>query len=210
MNRFSILFAGIFATFAAAWLGFVAIPYFQIGHLKPVLNEDTNTSFPPVPPGLASEGHRVYAQSGCVYCHTQQVRGASQGADLERGWGTRRTVARDYIYEKPAFLGTMRTGPDLANIGARQRGDAGARWHHLHLYNPSATSPGSIMPSFRYLYTVQKIEGHGSPDALQFDAAHAPKIPDDYEIVPTSDAKALVAYLLYLDHSYALPEAPKE
>jgi cytochrome c oxidase cbb3-type subunit II len=31
-----------------------------------------------------------------------------------------------------------------------------------------------------------------------------------YEVVPTEDAKALVAYLLSLKRDYPLPEAPEE
>jgi hypothetical protein len=36
------------------------------------------------------------------------------GADLARGWGRRRTVARDYLRDQPVMLGTVRFGPDLA------------------------------------------------------------------------------------------------
>ena len=39
--------------------------------------------------------------------------------DIERKWGNRRSAPRDYIFERPVFLGKMRMGQDLANIGAR-------------------------------------------------------------------------------------------
>ena len=64
-------------------------------------------------------GERVYAANGCVYCHSQQVRADYIADDIERKWGNRRSAPRDYIFERPVFLGKMRMGQDLANIGAR-------------------------------------------------------------------------------------------
>lgn len=205
MNRAASLFLGIFLTFTFAWIGLVLVPYFQFGRVTDLVSEDTGQTLPPPFSGLAQRGHEVYAAQGCVYCHSQQVRGETQGYDLARGWGARRTVARDYIGDRPHFLGTMRTGPDLSNIGRRQ---SSAEWHHKHLYHPQTVSPGSIMPAFRYLYILRKIAGEPSADALHLDGADAP--PPGWEIVPTPDAKALVAYLLSLDRSYALPEAPTD
>jgi cytochrome c oxidase cbb3-type subunit 2 len=63
------------------------------------------------------------------------------------------------------------------------------------------------MPSFRYLFREQRILGQISADALKLNGLGAP--PDGYEIVPTGDGKAIVAYLLSLKRNYALPEAPK-
>tara|TARA_Y100001978_G_C23696383_1_gene437813 strand:+ start:1212 stop:2447 length:1236 start_codon:yes stop_codon:yes gene_type:complete len=40
-----------------------------------------------------------------------------------RGWGKRRSVARDYIFTERPMLGKTRVGPDLANIGSRQSED---------------------------------------------------------------------------------------
>jgi cytochrome c oxidase cbb3-type subunit 2 len=113
-------------------------------------------------------------------------------------------VARDYMRENPAFLGTMRTGPDLTNIGARQPSEM---WHHQHLYQPGTVSPGSIMPSYKYLYRTQKIEGQRSAEAIDLLPPETP--PDGYEVVPTYEAEALVAYLLSLNRNYPLPEAPE-
>lgn len=205
MNRIPLLFIGVFATFLSSWLGLVMAPHFQFGGLKEHLNEDDNTYLPPPRTGLAERGARVYAANGCVYCHSQQVRPQHQGSDIARGWGARRTVARDYINDRPHFMGTMRTGPDLSNIGQRQKDEA---WHHRHLYDARNTSKGSIMPPFRYLYKTQRIVGAPTPDALQLEGKQAP--PQGFEIVPSDDARALVAYLMSLDRSYALPEAPVE
>jgi cytochrome c oxidase cbb3-type subunit 2 len=205
MNRGLTLFAGVFLTFAFAWAGLVLVPYLQFGRVADLVSEDNGQTVPPPLSGLAQRGHEVYAAQGCVYCHSQQVRGETQGSDLARGWGARRTVARDYLRERPHFLGTMRTGPDLSNVGRRQ---PSAEWHHKHLYHPQAVSPGSAMPPFRFLYQLRKVAGEPSPDALKLDPADAP--PPGWEVVPTPDARALVAYLLSLDRSYALPEAPTD
>ena len=206
MNRFPLLFLGLMFTFFTAWVGLVIAPLKQYGGLQPVTDPDNPSStLPPPYSALAQRGREVYAANGCLYCHSQQVRPKDQGSDLDRGWGRRPTVARDYIYDRPVFLGTMRTGPDLINIGMRQ---PSAKWHHLHLYAPRAMSPGSIMPNFRHLYILQKIAGKGSPDALEFPPGKGPVIKPGYEIVPSEDARALVAYLLSMNHGYSLDEAP--
>jgi len=204
MNRMPVIVVGVFLTFLSSWIGLVAYPYFALGRFTPFTAEDTGDINPPPLSGLAVMGQRAYASSGCVYCHSQQVRQVGYGSDLERGWGSRPTVARDYMRQNPVFLGTMRTGPDLANIGARQ---PSSMWHHQHLYQPTVVSPGSIMPSYRYLYRTQKIEGQKSANAIDLLPPDAPA--DGYEVVPTYEAEALVAYLLSLNRNYPLPEAPE-
>ena len=204
MNRMPVIVIGAFLTFLSAWIGLVAYPYFALARFTPFTDEATGDINPPPLSGLAVKGQQVYASSGCIYCHSQQVRQVGYGSDLERGWGARPTVARDYMRENPVFLGTMRTGPDLTNIGARQ---PSAMWHHQHLYQPGTVSPGSIMPSYRYLYRLQKIQGQRSANAIDLLPPDTP--PDGYEVVPTAEAEALVAYLLSLNRNYPLPEAPE-
>ena len=87
----------------------------------------------------AARGREVYVSLGCVYCHSQQPRDPSVAPDGERGWG-RAAVPADFVYDSPHLLGSMRTGPDLLNIGARQ---PSSDWHLAHLYNPRAVSPGT-------------------------------------------------------------------
>src|SRR5699024_10405374 len=90
-------------------------------------------------------GRELYISLGCVYCHSQQPRDPSQTrADQEFGWG-RPSVPADYTYQGPHLLGTMRTGPDLFNIGARQ---PSVDWQLAHLYNPRAVVSWSTMPSY--------------------------------------------------------------
>lgn len=202
MNYGPLLFLGVFLTIASSWCGLVLVPQIQFGRQQPVRIEETGELYPQARPGLAAQGVEIYKANGCVYCHSQQVRMDGFGADIQRNWGSRRTVTRDYIYDKPVMLGTMRTGPDLSNIGVRQ---AGANWHFLHLYDPQITSKGSIMPPFRFLFERRKLGDKPAPDALQLPKEFAVEL--GWEIVPKPEAKALVQYLLSLKANAPLPEA---
>lgn len=209
MNPQPRIFTGIFAVFALSFAVLAMAPAIQLGGLQPLVNEDTGDIYPIDVSGIQAEGRAVYVAQGCVACHTEQVRGAGDGADLDRGWGVRRTVARDYIYEKPLLLGYMRLGPDLANIGVRTDKDDPDRyteeWHYMHLYDPQKTSPGTIMPSYKFLFEKRRIAGQMDADALKLTGEEAP--PEGYQIVPSVEARQLVAYLTHLDHSHPLPEA---
>jgi cytochrome c oxidase cbb3-type subunit 2 len=126
------------------------------------------------------------------------------GADIARaGWGQRQSVAADYLYDVPVQLGSLRAGPDLANIGIRH---SDMNWQLVHLYAPKSLVTGSAMPPFRYLFELRKIGGAPSPDVLQFPPAFAP--PAGYEVVPTPEAKQIAAYLLSLKADAPLYEAP--
>jgi cytochrome c oxidase cbb3-type subunit 2 len=203
------IFSGILAVFALSFAVLAMAPAIQLNSLQPMVDEDTGDIYPIDTSGVGAQGRAVYVSQGCVACHTEQVRDASEGADLDRGWGVRRSVARDYIYDKPVVLGYMRFGPDLANIGTRTDKDDPNKytvaWHYMHLYDPRITSPGSIMPSYNFLFEERKIVGQQARDALKLTGAKAP--PAGYEIVPTTEARELVAYLTTLDHSHPLKEA---
>ena len=119
MKGLQPLFLGIFGIFTFSWLGMTVVPNLQIGGLDPQSDEEGTDIYPMPPSGMALRGAEVYAANGCVYCHTQQVRPEYGGSDLERKWGDRRSAPRDYIFQPVVLLGTMRTGPDLANVGHR-------------------------------------------------------------------------------------------
>src|SRR5437588_8686355 len=119
MKGLAPLFLGIFGTFAFSWVGLTLIPNWQIGHLDPQMEEDGSDAYPQPQSGMVERGARVYAANGCIYCHSQQVRADYAADDIERKWGGRRSAPRDYIFERPVFLGKMRMGQDIANIGAR-------------------------------------------------------------------------------------------
>ena len=127
------------------------------------------------------------------------------GPDIDRGWGRRRSVAADYLYDNPVQLGSLRAGPDLANIGVRA---PDANWQLAHLYAPKSITPDSTMPSFRYLFTVRKIADGAAPapEALKLKAPFAPAA--GFEVVPTVEAKELAAYLVSLRADAPLYEAP--
>lgn len=147
-------------------------------------------------------GRQHYISLGCIYCHSQQPRDPSQAPDMARGWG-RPSVPSDYSYDNPHLLGTMRTGPDLLNIGARQ---PSVDWHLAHLYQPRAVSPGSIMSPYPFLFVETDFPGDRKP--LTLPDEYAPR--SGYYIVPTETALELVDYLLALDRTYTAEELPIE
>ena len=203
MSKLPQLVFGVFLIFTATWFGTVGYSYLQLGRMQPVMDESSGEVNPPPLSGLAAAGQQVYAANGCVNCHTQQVRSGAFSTDVEKKLGPRPTVARDYLRDNPAFLGNLRIGPDLTNVGLRS---SDPNWFHAHLYEPSSVTPGSNMPSYRYLYRKRKIAGQRSAQAVTgLRGPHAPET--DYEVIPTEDARVLVAYLLSLKRNYPLPEA---
>ena len=113
MKQSPAVFSGILAVFGISFVTLAMVPAIQLGSLQPAVDEDAGDIYPIDVAGQQAQGRQVYVSQGCVACHTEQVRDASEGADLDRGWGVRRTVARDYIYEKPAppRLHAERAGP---------------------------------------------------------------------------------------------------
>lgn len=193
MNQGPLLFLGLLASVVVAWTVLVLTPRFQLGDQAMVRLEDTGKDYPAARSGEAVQGERVYRANGCQYCHSQFVRGAGAGRDLARGWGSRRTVSRDYLRDTPAMLGAIRYGPDLANIGAREDD---SRKLLLRLYDPRAVVAGSPMPRYPYLFEERALHEAGTP------SANALRFPDGYtlpegvdEVVPTRAAEQLVAYL---------------
>lgn len=178
--------AGMILVYAALML--LVIPTIQLSGLD--MPEGVEA-----PTATEIEGRQLYISLGCVYCHSQQPRAPMQStADQARGLG-RPSVPADYYYPGPHLLGTMRTGPDLFNIGARQ---PSIDWQLTHLYEPRAVVPWSIMPSYPFLFKQTDIvlddmrEVH-LPEAYQPERGH---------IVATDRAIALAKYLLSMDHTY--------
>ncbi len=133
-----------------------------------------------------------------------EARVIATGADIARSWGTRQSVAADYLYDTPVQLGNLRAGPDLANIGVRA---PDVNWQLQHLYAPRSLVKNSTMPAFRYLFTVQKkVAGKDSAAALVLPKEFAPA--NGYEVLPTAQARQLAAYLVSLKNNVPLYEAP--
>jgi cytochrome c oxidase cbb3-type subunit 2 len=136
---------------------------------------------------LEAEGRQVFASNGCDYCHTQQVRPLPE----DKVFG-RPSAPGDFTYQTPELLGSERTGPDLTNVGNSKPSDV---WQYIHLYDPRAVEPHSIMPNFKFLFREVRTVPPGET-AVPVPAAFAPKNGD--KVIPTQKAKALVAYLLSL------------
>ena len=60
------------------------------------------------------------------------------------------------------------------------------------------------MPAYHFLYEERRISGERASDAVQLSEKDA--VPEGWEVVPTYDARCLVAYLMSLDQSHALQE----
>jgi cbb3-type cytochrome oxidase cytochrome c subunit len=94
--------------------------------------------------------------------------------------------------------------PDAGASAAGQSSNYSAAWHHRHLYSPRSMNLDSNMPAYRFLYAKRYITGERSEDALALTGTDAP--PTGWEIVPSYDARCLVAYLMSLDQSHPLNE----
>ena len=197
MNRGPLIFLGAFAILALSWTALVLANQVGFGLVTPHYDPIESASFPAQMPGIAKRGSLVYRDLGCAACHTQQVRREDAGGDIERGWGARASVVRDYIYEPVVQIGESRFGPDLRNVGARQTDES--RLYH-YLYAPNQVVDGSSMPAYRFLYETRKVVGERSDEALNLP------VNPGYEIVPTERARSLVAYLMYLNDTYSYPE----
>ena len=125
------------------------------------------------------------------------------GPDIARGWGKRRSVAEDFLFDQPVMLGSQRIGPDLADVGSRL---PDTHWHLLHFYNPRILVKDSVMPPYRFLFEKRKIGREPSPDALKLAVKFAPE--PGCEIVPTDEGRQLVAYLLSLRADTVIFETP--
>lgn len=143
---------------------------------------------------LETRGLEIYVAEGCIGCHTQQVRPLEQ--DLPYG---RPSSPGDYAFVErldvwrttPALLGTQRSGPDLANVGARQPSDV---WQYMHLYNPRSVVADSIMPAYPWLFEVKEDLAEGET-AIPLPEAFA---PENGVVVANAKGEALVAYMLAL------------
>lgn len=202
------LFLGVFATLAFSWAGLLLAAHKQIGGLSQFKDPAEETLYPRAVTGLADQGMLVYQDLGCVSCHTQQVRREGVGYDIARGWGSRASYARDYVKDRAVLIGQNRLGPDLRNVGLRL-GDSAkpeeyADWFYKLLYAPESISAGSAMPAHRFLFEVRSLAGNQpSAHAIKLTSKYAPG--PGYEVVPTSRAVALVAYLQSLKDSYDYP-----
>jgi cytochrome c oxidase cbb3-type subunit II len=196
MDKLRVTFIGALITLFLSGATLVVAPLLKFGELPPNPN---------IKPYTEQEklGRASYISNGCVYCHSQQPRDAALGPDAKRGWGRAATVV-DYPYDTPHLLGTMRTGPDLLNIGARQPSED---WHLAHLYQPRAVIKGSTMPAYPFLFKVKDSVYEGDR-AISLPPEYEP--PNGRKVIATNEALALVAYLKALDRTAPITVTTKD
>ncbi len=88
-------------------------------------------------------GRNIYIREGCYVCHSQMVRTFRD--EVER-YG-HYSLAAESMYDHPFQWGSKRTGPDLARVGGKYSND----WHVVHLVDPRAVVPESVMPPYAFL-----------------------------------------------------------
>ena len=179
MNKLVLIVGGSTLVYACLAVMMAILPGMELS------NVPAGPNVAPLTP-LQAEGRDIYVANGCSYCHTQQVRPLQQ----DKVFG-RPSMAGDFKYQTPELLGSERTGPDLTNIGVRQ---PSAVWQYIHLYNPRAVVPESIMPSFSWLFDVVPAAPAGAT-VVALPKAYAPA---QGVVVPTHAAEALIAYLASL------------
>ena len=185
MNKLTLIAGGSTLVYAVLAVLMGVLPGIELSRTPPGPRVEPLTA-------LQAKGRDVYVASGCSYCHTQQVRPLPQDKVFGRA-----SAPGDFAYQTPELLGSERTGPDLTDIGVRQPSTV---WQYIHLYNPRAVVPESVMPAFDWMFEVVDQAPPGvTPVAL-------PKVyaPVRGVVVPTHEAQALLAYLLSLKQP-ALP-----
>lgn len=173
-------------------------------------NIPTIASVKPYTP-LELEGRDIYVREGCYTCHSQMIRPFR--SETER-YGEY-SHAGEFVYDHPFQWGSKRTGPDLHRVGGKYP----SAWHWKHMMDPRTTSPGTIMPSYPWMYSddldISHTEGKiitmqqlGVPYAEGFELeavanlqAQAKTIAEDLTsagIANVDSKKEIIALIAYL------------
>ncbi len=164
-------------TFVAVLIGGV-VEYLPTALIR--ANVPTIASVRPYTP-LELEGRDLYIREGCVGCHSQMVRPLR--AETER-YGDY-SKPGEYVYDHPFLWGSKRTGPDLHRVGGKYPDS----WHFLHMRTPSATSPGSIMPGYPWMYERTLDDRHIEGKIITMRRLGVP-YPEGYELQARDDMRA--------------------
>ncbi len=146
-------------------------------------NIPTIASVRPYTP-LEVEGRDLYIREGCVGCHSQMVR--PMRAETVR-YGDY-SKAGEFVYDHPFLWGSKRTGPDLHRVGGKYPDS----WHFVHMKQPSATSPQSIMPGYPWMYDARLEPSHIEGKIITLRRLGVP-YPEGYERQAESDMGAQAA-----------------
>jgi cytochrome c oxidase cbb3-type subunit 2 len=149
-------------------------------------------------------GRDVYIREGCATCHSQQVRPLL--AEVKR-YG-QYAGAGEFAYERPFLWGSKRTGPDLLRVGGKYT-DA---WHRIHMTDPRAVVPSSIMPKYPWLAERPADDGTVVARLNALRKLGHPYSDEDVEAAPAAladktELDGVVAYLQSLGkHAAAVPD----
>lgn len=95
---------------------------------------------------LQLAGRAVYIKESCNACHSQLIRPFKSETDRYGMY----SISGEYAYDRPFLWGSKRTGPDLWRVGNVRT----TQWHANHMWNPRSVVPTSIMPSYKWMYTI--------------------------------------------------------
>jgi len=132
---------------------------------------------------LELTGRDIYVREGCYLCHSQMIR--SLRDEVER-YG-HYSLAAESMYDHPFQWGSKRTGPDLARVGGKYSDE----WHTLHLKDPRAVVPESIMPGYAFL-ARQPVDGARIADNLNALRTVGDPYTDEMIAQASADFKAQV------------------
>ena len=133
---------------------------------------------------LEIEGRDLYIREGCVGCHSQMVR-PLRAETVRYGDYSK---PGEFVYDHPFLWGSKRTGPDLHRVGGKYPDS----WHFVHMRQPSATSPQSIMPGYPWMYDARLEPSHVEGKIITLRRLGVP-YPDGYERQAASDMAAQAA-----------------
>jgi cytochrome c oxidase cbb3-type subunit I/II len=159
-------------------------------------NIPTITSVKPYT-ALELEGRDLYIREGCVGCHSQMIRPFR--SEVER-YGEY-AKAGEFVYDHPFLWGSKRTGPDLLRVGQKYSDT----WHLNHMYDPQSTSPGSIMPSYKWLIHNKLDKSDTEAKMKAMVSLGVPYSEDDIKNaqLSMSEQGALIEKNLYSDPDFA-------
>lgn len=141
---------------------------------------------------LQLAGRDIYIREGCGNCHSQQVRPLL--AEVKRYGPYSR--AGESAYDRPFLWGSKRTGPDLH----RSAGKYTNAWQRLHLLDPRAVVPDSIMPAYPWLAEAPADDGTIQRRMRALQRLGHPYTEAEIEAAPAAlagqlEVDAVVAYL---------------